>query len=162
MEKIIHSLFKITQDVTGFVLKTEFFFLGFNFLKANSHHENIKKRKVVVACKKSFKVELQSPCWPLVWGGGGKGGATFFGGRGNKVNYGKCANNEQGLILARPLICVFTSFFLRFIGIKYVWFDIYLFQYFKNLKLVEKIVFHILKKRYPKPFWKDDKAYDCQ
>ena len=119
MEKIIHSLFKITQDVTEFVLKTEFFFLGFNFLKANSHHENIKKRKVVVACKKSIKVELQSPCSPLA-GGGGKGGQPFLGGRRNKVNYGKCANDEQGLILARPLICVFASFFLRCIGIKYV------------------------------------------
>ena len=82
MEKIIHSLFKITQDVTGFVLKTEFFFLGFNFLNANSHHENIKKRKVVVACKKSFKVELQTPCSPLAGGGGREGGATFFGGAG--------------------------------------------------------------------------------
>ena len=82
MEKIIHSLFKITQDVTGFVLKTEFFFLGFNFLNVNSHHENIKKRKVVVACKKSFKVELQTPCSPLAGGGGREGGATFFGGAG--------------------------------------------------------------------------------
>ena len=80
MEKIIHSLFKITQDVTGFVLNTEFFFLGFNFLNANSHHENIKKRKVVVACKKSFKVELQSPCSPLAGGGEGRGGNLFWGG----------------------------------------------------------------------------------
>ena len=123
MEKIIQSLFKITQDVTGFVLKTEFFFLGINFLKANSHHENIKKRKVVEACKKPFQVELQSPCSPLA-GGGGRGeerrGAAFLGGRGNKVNYGKCENDEQGLILARPRICVFASYFLRCIGIKYV------------------------------------------
>ena len=86
MEKIIHSLFKITQDVTGFVLKTEFFFLGINFLKANSHHENIKKRKVVQACKKPFKVELQSPCSPLAGGGrgGGEKGGSLFGGAGKQ------------------------------------------------------------------------------
>ena len=82
MERIIHSLFKITQDVTGFVLKTEFFFLGINFLKANSHHENIKKRKVVEACKKPFKVELQSPVRHWLGGAGGRreGGQPFWGG----------------------------------------------------------------------------------
>lgn len=36
---------------------------------------------------------------------------------GNKVNYGKCANGEKELILARPTICAFVSFFLRCIGI---------------------------------------------
>ena len=32
------------------------------------------------------------------------------------MNYGKCANGEQELILARPSICAFVSFFLRCIG----------------------------------------------
>ena len=27
------------------------------------------------------------------------------------MNYGKCANGEQELILARPTICAFVSFF---------------------------------------------------
>ena len=44
------------------------------------------------------------------------GGGGFFW-VGNKVNYGKCANGEKELILARPTICAFVSFFLRCIGI---------------------------------------------
>ena len=146
MEKIIHSLFKITQDVTGFLLKTEFFFLGFNFLKANSHHKNIKKRKVLVACKKSFKHEASKSLFAIGGGEQGRGGNLFFEPK-NKVNYGTAQMANRDLFLRDRW---------------FVWFDIYLFQYFKNLNLVEKIVFQILKKRYPKPFWKVDKAYDCQ
>ena len=55
-----------------------------------------------------LKMKLPSPCSPLAAAGGG--GGNFFG-RGNKVNYGKCANGEQELILARPTICAFVSFF---------------------------------------------------
>lgn len=91
-----------------------------------------------------LKLKLLSPCSPLAAAGGGE----FWG---NKVNYGKCANGEQELILARPSICAFqVSFFLRCIGIICLTLYIYLFQYFENLDLVENIVFQILKNiRYP-------------
>ena len=54
-----------------------------------------------------LKLKLLSPCSPLAGAGGG---GDFFG-WGNKVNYGKWANGEQELILARPTICAFVSFF---------------------------------------------------
>ena len=65
-----------------------------------------------MACKQSLKLKLLSPCSPLAGAMGG-GGVWV----GNKVNYGKCANGEKELILARPTICAFVSFFLRCIGI---------------------------------------------
>ena len=67
-----------------------------------------------MACKQSLKLKLLSPCSPLAGARGGGGGRVW---EGNKVNYGKCANGEQELILARPTICAFVSFFLRCIGI---------------------------------------------
>lgn len=98
-------------------------------------------------CKQSFKVEASKSLFAIGSGWGG-GGGEFWG---NKVNYGKCANGEQELILARPSICAFqVSFFLRCIGIICLTLYIYLFQYFENLDLVENIVFQILKNiRYP-------------
>lgn len=60
-----------------------------------------------MACKQSFKVEASKSLFAI---GGGWGRGDFFGWR-NKVNYGKCANGEQELILARPTICAFVSFF---------------------------------------------------
>ena len=74
-----------------------------------------------MACKQSLKLKLLSPCSPLA-GARGRGRGLGAGGggggwEGNKVNYGKCANGEQELILARPTICAFVSFFLRCIGI---------------------------------------------
>ena len=100
MEKIIHSLFKITQDVTGFVLKTEFFFLGFNFLKANSHHENIKKRKVVVACKNLLKLNFKVPVRHWLGGGGeGKGGNLFGGGGETRGIMGNAQMTNRDLFL---------------------------------------------------------------
>lgn len=146
------------------MLKTEFFFLGFNLFKANSHHENIKKRKVLVACKKSFKVEASKSLFAIGGGRRGREGeAAFFLGGETRWIMGNTQMANRDLFL-RDRSFVFVSFFLRCIGIKYVWFEIYifLFQYLENLHLVEKIVLQILKKSYPKPFWKDDKAYDCQ
>ena len=61
-----------------------------------------------MACEQSFKVEASKSL--LTIGSGWGGGGDFFG-WGNKVNYGKCANGEQELILARPTICAFVSFF---------------------------------------------------
>lgn len=49
-----------------------------------------------------LKLKLLSPCSPLAGAGGGGFGVG---------NYGKCANGEQELILARPSICAFVSFF---------------------------------------------------
>jgi len=112
VEKIIHSLFKITQDVTGFLLKTEFFFLGFNFLKANSHHKNIKKRKVLVACKKSFKHEASKSLFAI--GGGEKGrggGATFFLSRKTRwiMEMRKWRTGTYSCETADLCVCVFFS-----------------------------------------------------
>ena len=71
------------------------------------------RSNVLVGCKQSFKVEASKSLFAI---GGGWGRGDFFGWW-NKVNYGKCANGEQELILARPTICAFVSFFLRCIGI---------------------------------------------
>ena len=80
-------------------------------LKTNSLFQDLMSSRprsnVLVGCKQSFKVEASKSLFAVA----GAGGGGFWVG-----NYGKCANGEQELILARPSICAFVSFFLRCIG----------------------------------------------